>query len=77
VLPAAIPELSYNQLEGVQNGGMAVSAFMEAIDPATSAQRKIEIQNQLFSYCQLDTFAMVMFYQFLTGRQPSSLTNQP
>ena len=35
VLPAAIPELSYDQLEGVQDGAMAVSAFMEAIAPAT------------------------------------------
>jgi hypothetical protein len=67
VLPSAIPELSYNQLEGVQNGGMAVAAFMEAIDPATSAQRKAEIQNQLFSYCQLDTFAMVRLHQFFSG----------
>jgi hypothetical protein len=72
VLPAAIPELSYDQLDGVQDGGMAVSAFMEAIDPATSAERKAEIQNQLFSYCQLDTFAMVRLHQFLTGHPPAS-----
>jgi len=30
VLPAAIPELSYDQLDGIQDGGMAVDAFMEA-----------------------------------------------
>jgi hypothetical protein len=69
VLPAAIPELSYDQLNGVQDGGMAVSAFMEAIDPATSTERKAEIEGQLVSYCQLDTFAMVRLYQFFTGRQ--------
>ena len=67
VLPAAIPELSYNQLEGVQDGGMAVSAFMEAIGPATTAERKAEIKKQLFSYCQLDTFAMVRLWQFFRG----------
>ena len=77
MLPAAIPELSYNQLDGVQDGGMAVSAFMEAIAPATPPERKDEIEDQLISYCELDTFAMVRLYQFFTGRQPSSLTNQP
>jgi hypothetical protein len=47
---------------------MAVSAFMEAIDPATSSERKVEIENQLFSYCQLDTFAMVRLWQLFSGR---------
>ena len=46
---------------------MAVSAFMEAIDPATSSERKREIESQLFSYCQLDTFAMVRLWQFFSG----------
>ena len=66
ILPAAIPELSYDQLDGVQNGGMAVAAFMEAITPATPSHRITEIENQLFSYCKLDTFAMVRLYQFLS-----------
>ena len=67
VLPAAIPELSYNQLDGVQDGGMAVSAFMEAIAPATPPERKAEIEGQLVSYCELDTFAMVRLWQFFSG----------
>jgi hypothetical protein len=67
VLPATIPELSYDQLDGVQDGSMAVSAFMEAINPATPAERKAEIESQLFSYCQLDTFAMVRLWQFFRG----------
>ena len=69
VLPAAIPGLSYDQLDGVQDGGMAVAAFIEAIDPATPAARKSEIESQLFSYCQLDTLAMVRLWQFFTGRE--------
>jgi len=77
VLPAAVPELSYNQLEGVQDGGMAVSAFMEAITPATLPERKAGIEGQLVSYCELDTFAMVRLYQFFSGRQQGFLTNQP
>jgi len=68
VLPAAIPELSYDQLDGVQDGGMAVAAFMEAIAPTTQPARKRAIKSQLFSYCRLDTFAMVRLYQFFSGR---------
>ena len=67
VLPAAIPELSYDQLDGVHDGGMAVAAFMEAIAPNTTAERKREINTQLLSYCRLDTFAMVRIHQFLSG----------
>ena len=73
ILPAAIPELSYDQLDGVQNGGMAVAAFMEAITPATPSHRITEIENQLISYCKLDTFAMVRLYQFFTGHESISL----
>lgn len=68
VLPAAVPELSYDQLEGVQDGNMAVSAYMEAIASATAPERKREIEEQLFSYCRLDTFAMVRLWQFFSGR---------
>ncbi len=68
VLPAAVPDLSYDQLEGVQDGGMAMDAFLEAIHPATPAARKIEIQRQLLAYCQLDTYAMVRLWQVFSGR---------
>ena len=70
VLPAPIPDLSYGELDGVQNGGMAVTAFMEAITPSTTPARKQEIEEQLVSYCRLDTFAMVRFHQFFSGHQP-------
>jgi hypothetical protein len=72
VLPAAIPELSYDQLSGVQDGGMAVSAFTEAIDPAVTPGRKQEIEDQLVSYCRLDTFAMVRLYLLFSGRKSNA-----
>jgi len=68
VLPAAIPYLSYDQLDGVQDGGMAVAAFMEAIDPATTPERKQEIENQLVEYCKLDTLAMVRLWEKFSGK---------
>lgn len=68
VLPAIAPDLAYEQLDGVQDGGMAMDAFREAISPSTSAARKTQIQQQLLDYCQLDTYAMVRLWQFLAGR---------
>lgn len=67
VLPAAIPHLSYATLEGVQDGGAAVEAYQEAIRPDTSAERKVEIEEQLVSYCELDTFAMVELWKKFSG----------
>jgi hypothetical protein len=68
VLPAVAPDLSYEDLEGVQNGGMAMEAYMVAIYPDTSPERKAKINEQLLAYCGLDTFAMVRLWQFLAGR---------
>jgi hypothetical protein len=68
VLPAVAPDLSYETLEGVQNGGMAMDAYLEAIHTDTTPERKAEIEQQLLAYCGLDTFAMVRLWQFLAGR---------
>lgn len=68
VLPAVVPELRYDALDGVQDGGMAMDAFLEGIHPSTSAERKAEIENQLLAYCQLDTYAMVRLWQVFAGR---------
>lgn len=68
VLPAVAPDLSYEALDGVQNGGMAMDAYLAAIHPDTSPERKAEIEKQLLAYCGLDTFAMVRLWQFLAGR---------
>lgn len=68
VLPAVVPELSYSALDGVQDGGMAMAAFMEAIHPDTGTERKNQIQQQLLAYCKLDTYAMVRLWQVFAGR---------
>ncbi|MDR0771211.1 MAG: DUF2779 domain-containing protein [Burkholderiales bacterium] len=65
VLPAIAPDLSYTDLDGVQDGGMAMTAFLEAIDSRTLPERKAEIQKQLLKYCALDTFALVRVLRFL------------
>jgi len=73
VLPAVAPDLSYEALDGVQNGGMAMDAYLEAIHPETVPERKAEIGKQLLAYCGLDTFAMVRLWQFLSGRHDLKL----
>ncbi len=67
VLPAICPDLSYSELEGVQDGTMAQTAYLEAIDPATSAERKETLRRQLHDYCRLDTLALVRLYYFFKG----------
>jgi hypothetical protein len=71
VLPALCPDpnLHYDKLDGVQDGGMAMSAFVEAIAPQTTPARKAEIERQLLDYCKLDTYAMVRLWSAFTGQR--------
>lgn len=68
VLPAVVPDLSYEALDGVQNGGDAQEAFLEAIDPKTTDDRRETLRRQLLTYCALDTYAMVRLWQVFSGR---------
>ena len=75
VLPAIAPDLSYDKLEGIKDGGMAMDAFCEAIQPITGKERKSEIEKQLLTYCNLDTFAMVRLWQFFRDVAGSILSD--
>jgi hypothetical protein len=67
VLPCICPDLGYDQLDGVADGGMAQTAFLEAIDADTPPERRSAIEHQLLDYCQLDTLAMVRLREFFGG----------
>lgn len=67
VLPAVVPELRYDTLDGVQDGGMAMNAFLEGIHPDTAPERKTQIEQQLLAYCKMDTYAMVRLWQVFSG----------
>lgn len=73
VLPAVVSELRYDTLDGVQDGGMAMVAFLEAIHIGTALDRKREIERQLLAYCKLDTYAMVRLWQVFAGRMELKL----
>ncbi len=76
VLPAMFgnddADLSYAKLaasvEGgaVADGSSATLAYVEAIDPKTSQERKATIHAQLLAYCKLDTLAMVRVWERLS-----------
>jgi hypothetical protein len=68
VLSAIAPDLHYDALSGVKDGGMAMEAYAEAIAPATSSDRYEQIRQELIEYCALDTLAMVKVWEFLSGR---------
>lgn len=68
VLPAICPDLRYDALDGVQDGGMAMNVYLEAVAPGTSEARKTEIEKQLLAYCALDTYAMVRLWSVFAGR---------
>lgn len=73
VLPALVPHLRYDALDGVQDGGQAVEAYLEAIDPGTSQDRRHALDDQLRRYCQLDTLAMVRLWEMFLQRPPVAL----
>jgi hypothetical protein len=68
VLPAACPDLSYEALDGVADGNMAVEAYQEAIHAETTTERRAELERQLLAYCHLDTLAMVRLWEVFRGR---------
>jgi len=68
VLPTIAPDLRYDELDGVQDGGMAMMAFREALHPDTAGARRVQIERQLLDYCRLDTEAMVRVWRHFTVR---------
>jgi hypothetical protein len=66
VLPTIAPDLSYEELGEVQDGGGAQAAYLEAIDQATTADRKDSLARYLSDYCCMDTQALCRIMQFLS-----------
>lgn len=67
LLPPIAPDLCYDNLDGVQDGGGAMQAYLEAIAAGTGLARKRAIEGQLLEYCKLDTLAMVRLWRYFTG----------
>jgi len=65
VLPTIAPDLDYANLGEVNDGGMAQTAYLEVIDPATDKERRETLIADLLRYCERDTLAMVRLARFL------------
>jgi hypothetical protein len=57
VLPALVPELSYDELE-ISEGSQAMEAYYQ-LGVETNPARIEELRHDLWEYCKFDTFAMV------------------
>jgi len=58
VLPALLPELSYDDLE-IQEGGMAAQTYAQMVFEETDWVEKLRLREALLRYCERDTLAML------------------
>jgi hypothetical protein len=66
VLPVVAPDLTYDELDEVQEGTGAQVAYIEAaLNPDTMPARKADLERKLRVYCRQDTWAMVEIAHFL------------
>ena len=63
VLPALVPELSYNDLD-IKEGGTASNTFLSMVNGTFEGDVE-ETRRQLLEYCKLDTYAMVKILEKL------------
>lgn len=70
VLPTIAPELDYEDLGEICDGGAASTAYLELIAENTSAERRRALHDGLLEYCKRDTIAMIEIVRFLqNGRR--------
>lgn len=67
VLPTIAQDLDYGSLEGIQDGGMAMAAYIEAVHPVTTPERRVELASQLRAYCALDTLGLFRLWREMVG----------
>jgi hypothetical protein len=63
ILNAMVPDLNYNTLS-IQSGSVAMAAF-ENLQYETDIFKILETRENLLSYCQLDTLAMLKVFEIL------------
>jgi Domain of unknown function(DUF2779) len=67
VAPALCPGFSYDDLDGIADGGAASAAFLQlASGRMTDPGKALQLRVALLAYCKRDTLAMVKVHQALT-----------
>ena len=64
VIPTIAPDLDYKALDEVSEGLGAQKAYVEAIDPKTTLERKEQLRERLLKYCKYDTLSMVRLVDY-------------
>lgn len=73
LLPKLFADASDHDLEilfeedEIKHGGAAMTAYAKLQFTEMSALERNELRSALLKYCELDTFAMVMLYEYLTS----------
>jgi len=65
VLPCLVPELSYEELGGVQDGTQAQQAYLQIYEGTLNPQEQDKLIEDMKAYCALDTLAMVKIMERL------------
>ena len=63
VLPALVPDLTYDTLN-IQEGGMASSSFLSMVNNTFNGD-EFKLREDLKEYCKRDTYAMVRILEKL------------
>ncbi len=66
VIPTIAPDLDYKKLDEVSEGLGAQKAYVEAIDPETTPERKEHLRERLLEYCKYDTLSMVRLVEYFS-----------
>ena len=64
VLPALVPDLSYDGL-AIRDGGTAVALFARMAKGEIAGEQAVLVRQQLLEYCRMDTMAMVRLHETL------------
>ncbi|MBS1721420.1 MAG: DUF2779 domain-containing protein [Armatimonadetes bacterium] len=77
VLPAVVPDLSYERLE-IRDGDSAAVEYLRMVFETGTADQADRIADALLAYCKQDTYAMVRLYQELlrlTRYEPADIVS--
>jgi hypothetical protein len=63
--PALCPDVTYDDLEDVADGGAASTAFWLMVSGLVDATISMRLRESLLAYCRRDTWAMMRLHQAL------------
>ena len=65
VAPALCPDVTYDDLKGIADGGAASTAYWSMASGRADAKTCSQLRQSLLAYCQRDTWALVRLHKAL------------